>query len=164
MDDDLEPSDPDRPLSTQRSDAPPSQTLDLYSFPRRFDLASMMVVSAAYGLLFASMRFYDAGIPLVSVTGGLFAVVGIGQAVLHKGENPRVASFQVGGVYCALAWLIAGLVRGFSHTDFCFAAGFGLFFGPVLGYLAGACVGGVFLIADYLRKGAARVKRLLRRN
>lgn len=68
----------------------------IYSAPRRFDLFTVMIVTAAYALLLGGMsalRFP----PVVSgYVAGFITLVGIGQAVLFGGRWPRFASVVSG--------------------------------------------------------------------
>jgi hypothetical protein len=129
------------------------QSPQVFAAPRRYDLATMFTVSIAYALLFAGLRSLGADPPLVGLIGGFFTFVGIAQAILFGGNSPRKASCIAGAVY------LAGFVVAESVA---FAAGVSLFrllgllcygiWGLVLGYVGGAIVGGVFLIADFLRR------------
>jgi hypothetical protein len=131
--------------------APPEK---IYSAPRRFDLATIFVVTFAYSLLFAVLSGLGAP-PALSVIFGVFiTVVGIGQAVLYGGNNARVASVISGaiiGVPIAL-----GLTIWASRTSpgalLILMTPLGAALGALCGYLAGTLVGGVFLVADKLRR------------
>jgi hypothetical protein len=133
----------------------------IYSAPRRFDLATIFVVTFAYSLLFGVMgyvtNYLDFPRSFSLFVGAFITLVGIGQAMLYGGQNARVASLLVGAVLCVLLNLI-GVVWPPRH-----ASGIGLFFvlpfsaafGAGFGYMAGALVGGVFLVADKLRTNFA---------
>ena len=135
-----------------------SEEEELFSFPRRFDLASMLSISTGYAILFAVMRLFSASPELTFGTGGLIALVGVSQAVLFDGKSPRTASLIVGGLYCAI---VIGIVIANSHHRS--GAVFGgvvlaLFWGPPAGYLCGTLVGGIFLIAEYVRRAIAKFR------
>ena len=131
------------------------EPIELFSFPRRFDLASMMAISTSYALLFALMQFLMASPAFMFATGGLFAAVAVGQAVLFGGESPRGASLLVGGLYCAIVGgAITAQSMRYIHEVVGFVC-FALFWGPPAGYLAGGLVAGIFLIAEYGRRAAA---------
>ncbi len=125
----------------------------VYSAPRRFDLATIFVVTAAYSLLLGAMS------PLRSPTAsilvaGFITLVGISQAVLFKGRQPRMASVLVGVTLYSITmlgyWLLSG-PRLMPNAVLLIAGTYTIVAGAILGYLAGACVGGVFLLADVLR-------------
>jgi hypothetical protein len=131
--------------------APPEK---IYSAPRRFDLATIFVVTFAYSLLFGVLSGLGAP-PALSVIFGVFiTVVGIGQAVLYGGNNARVASVITGAVVgVPVAW---GLITMESPRNMVawliLFAPLGIVLGGLCGYLAGTLVGGVFLVADKLRQ------------
>ena len=125
----------------------------VYSAPRRFDLATIFVVTSAYAILFGGLSALDA-FPIVSfVIGGFVTFVGIGQAVLFRGEKPRSASMLVGVVLHAIIWIGAWVAfpRMYPAALILFIAGYAVVGGVILGYCAGTLVGGVFLVADKLR-------------
>ena len=118
----------------------------IYSAPRRFDIATVLTVMAAYALLFTAMRLLGWEPATLGVVGGFVTAVGIGQALLFGGNAPRIASVVVGAAYWAFAVTVASggnVCLGFSS----------LFWGGVSGYVAGTLVGGVFLVADAVRRG-----------
>jgi len=127
----------------------------VYSAPRRFDLATIFIVTVAYSLLFALMSVL--GLPAgVSLTvAGFITVVGVGQAALFRGEKPRLASAIVGLVIysvCMLGvWIISGR-RIYDASTFVLASAAIAAGGVLLGYVAGACVGAVFMLAEYMRR------------
>jgi hypothetical protein len=131
----------------------PSTTSELYSAPRRFDLATIFVVTAAYSLLFGIMTALGASPVLKIMFGGLVTIVAVAQALFLKVANPRGVSIVAG----AIAHTFISLVVWFVDPDVFFRSLFltvfinGAFGGIVLGYLAGVMVGGVFLVADKLR-------------
>jgi hypothetical protein len=134
----------------------PANTSGLYAAPRRFDLATIFVVTAAYSLLFGALTALDAvfhfgPLPLV-ILGLVLAVVGITQAFCHGMANPRGASVVAGGGAFVLFYLLAVVfLPELFSSWFTSEIVIGLFFAPVCGYIAGVLVGGVFLIADKLR-------------
>ncbi|TWU04478.1 hypothetical protein [Stieleria varia] len=125
---------------------------DLFSFPRRFDLASLLAISTGYSLLFAAVHLLDGGVYVGFAIGGFLATVAIAQAVLMGGKKPREASVIAGGVYSLTVIVVGAAFAGeFGMELMCAIVG-GLFWGPPAGYLAGTLVGGVFLVADALRR------------
>lgn len=143
----------DRYLSKQSSDAPA-----LYAAPRRFDLASIFAVTAAYSLLFTGLALLDAGPTTKLVIGSFITIVGIGQPLLEDRINPRGASILVG----AAAGLLFAVIVWWNLPDaqliaFTLLIAIGSFLGGACGYLAGALVAGVFLVADLLRSRRVRL-------
>jgi len=127
----------------------------VYSAPRRFDLATMFVVTSAYVFMFAAMtslRFP----PVASILSATFiTLVGIGQSVLFAGRKPRTASIAVGAAtyyVFTVGWFM--ITSHFADVEqvFRFMMISGVVSGVALGYIAGVLVGGVFLIADKLRR------------
>lgn len=130
-----------------------SQQSKIYSVPRRFDLATIFVVTAAYSLLLGTISGFG-GHPLISLgVGGFITMVGLGQALLFGGQKPRLASVLVGTVCYFLPIIIMTFVAGPSMPRGILPWMLlqGVVFAPVFGYFAGVLVGGVFLVADLLR-------------
>jgi putative addiction module component (TIGR02574 family) len=147
-----------RNIVKNRSRPQPAAASKLYSAPRRFDLFTIMLVTAAYAVLLSLMsavRFP----PVVSCYVAAFiTVVAIGQALLSGLSMPRAASVYTGMVayfFCTISY--AFVDRRFELSQ-AIPMGilFGLLFGGILGYLAGVLVGGVFLVADVLRQRYGR--------
>ena len=144
------------------------QSPSVYSAPRRYDLATMFVVSVAYAVLFAVMRSLQAG-PLMFVTIGLFfTVIAAAQALLFKGNSPRLASCIAGSLYLvgsnAAVFLLTSVnpLQPFRIVSSILPAAGGLICvavsGAICGYIGGALVAGVFLAADQLRRGRQFLK------
>jgi hypothetical protein len=129
----------------------------LYSAPRRFDLYTLLVVMAAFSLLLGCLSGIGAP-PAFSLVLAIFVVlVGLGQALLLGGRRPRLASMLVGLVCFALPFFVFALAAASSAGDipafFVIAALLQtLIFGPLFGYIAGALIGGVFLLAEVFRR------------
>ncbi|MCC6509290.1 MAG: hypothetical protein IT423_09295 [Pirellulaceae bacterium] len=120
----------------------------IYSVPRRFDLATLFVVSNAFALLFALLAFigYDSLTKLLWFA--YISGVGVSQAVLYAGRAPRLSSVVSGGVLLAILGAPVSEDLDFGSI---FSPLMMLIFGLPIGYLSGAVIGGVFLIADKLR-------------
>jgi hypothetical protein len=134
-----------------RKARPPAK---VYSAPRRFDLATIFVVTLAYSLLLGAMSAMTFP-PVASLfVAGFVSLVGIGQAVLFGGARPRTSSVLVGIVLyvCAMlgVWILGGQ-RMYPTELMLIMASYSLVGGAILGYLAGALVGGVFLVAEKIR-------------
>lgn len=124
----------------------------LYSAPRRFDLATMLVVTTAYGILFAGMKllnFPKGGFFLVA---GLITVVGVAQSLFHNWRNPRAVSVLAGMTCYAVIAVWDRIETGF-YVQIGTAVIGAVLSGGMLGYFFGVGVAGVFLLADYLRCG-----------
>ena len=128
--------------------------IDVFSAPRRFDLATLFVVSIAYSVLFATVRAVNWGIMANALLGGLVTITGLAQAVLFHGEKPRFASVLAGAAYGPIAITIYSYsFRRPPDTDeLVVNAIMSIPLGAMFGYLAGAMVGGVFLTAHHIRK------------
>ncbi|MEM9186575.1 MAG: hypothetical protein AAGB00_08785 [Planctomycetota bacterium] len=134
---------------------------DVYSAPRRFDLATVIVVTAAFCLLLGTMQ--ASGVPAAAMAyiAGGFAMVGVAQAVLWRGESPRYASMTAGAGYLALTPLVSLWLTGdFWPAGVLLALMVSLAVqGAIAGYLAGGIIGGVFLLTDYVRQALDRCGR-----
>jgi hypothetical protein len=125
----------------------------IFSVPRRFDLATVLVVTTAYSILLGGFSGLHAH-PLATVSvAGFVTLIGLGQALLFRGRKPRLSSILV-GIFVfeccfGLMWFQA------SPPDLSFALLFSLIavaYGVILGYLTGTLIGGVFLLADVIRR------------
>ncbi len=129
-----------------------SHASGLYSAPRRFDLATIFVVTAAYSLLLGGLSAFGTPPVLMVVIAGLMAIIAAAQAMFLQAFNPRGVSIVTGAIALpVMLWIIwltphNALPRSFLATLF-----FGIPLGAVAGYLLGTLVGGVFLVADLLR-------------
>jgi len=135
---------------------------DLYAAPRSFDLATMLVVTSAFALLFTVMTLLDAPFGLFLYFAGLVTVVGIAQSLFSSKYNPRVIS-NFAGLAFHIAWTLVLVVlvlagigvsrNGDTWTfDWLICPMFAVtFVSPAVGYLSGALVAGTFLVADHLR-------------
>jgi hypothetical protein len=132
----------------------------IYSVPRKVDLATLLVITVFYACLFALMNLLRVDFWSFLAIGGFFSFIGISQAILLKGESPRAASMVAGAIYLAAIFVFSG--AGFDkslHPILRIALFLGTSIqGVLLGYLGGSCVGGIFLIIDYVRTGLARFR------
>jgi hypothetical protein len=132
----------------------------VYSAPRRFDIFTLMVVTVAYAFLFMLASLVGtinktASVWFSAVIGLFLAYVAVAQVFLFQGKSTRLAS-MVAGVTAVAIWLLVVVVR-FSDAMYApYQLAWGIFcscvWGAGMGYLAGATVGGVFLISDVLRR------------
>jgi hypothetical protein len=138
----------------------PAGTSGLYSAPRRFDLATIFVVTAAYSILFGAMsalNYYFGPLTKVAV-GILVTVVAVAQAFYKDSANPRGVSVLTGAITQTMIMLLIEIFapRLFPEPALLVVIVYGMLGGAVSGYLAGVLVGGVFLVADALRKRYTR--------
>jgi hypothetical protein len=131
----------------------------IYSVPRRFDLATIFVVTLAYSLLFGAMKAISFPPIISAIVAGFLSMVGTAQAFLFGGKQPRTASIIAGTLIYTLSiaatWIATG-PRFYSTPGLLISASFTIAGGAMLGYLAGVSVGGVFLVADKLRTRLSR--------
>lgn len=143
-----------RILSNRPARTPTFVGTKIYSAPRRFDLATIFAVTAAYSLLLGGMSALRFPPILSAYVAAFITLVGVGQAVLFGGKKPRLASYLTG----MAAYFLLGVIS-FSIDRPRFDIGemiafvmlFAVVFGGLLGYCAGVLVGGVFLVADVVR-------------
>jgi hypothetical protein len=136
----------------------------VYSAPRRFDLTTILVVTAGYAVLFGGLKMIFSSLGETSgvaiTIGGFVTAVGIGQALLYGGRKPRTASIMVGAVLSSIIMVGFSLWstrRGMTGSMLPFIVVYGAVSGIIYGYLAGVLVGGVFLVADLVRRRFKRV-------
>jgi hypothetical protein len=135
---------------------------DSYGAPRVFDLFTLMAITLAFALMFAFLRLLEP-ILMINISGvsiylGTFVTgIAIFQLALWGGKRPRLASL-VGGPFLVLVMTWWGEVWRNSVNAFDLTGQtwqmYGvsaLIFGIPGGYIGGAMVAGVFLIADLLR-------------
>lgn len=132
----------------------PSHTSDLYTAPRRFDLATIFVVTAAYSLVLGGLTAMGWP-PVFKVIVSLFAAaIAVAQALFKTRANPRSVSIVTGvAVGTLFTWIgyAAGAHRVLPIPLPVATILLGLVVGSISGYLIGTCVGGVFLVADMVR-------------
>lgn len=146
---------------TQNSELP-SEVIDskIYSAPKRFDIATMMVVTVAYAFLFMLISTVvgmnnSTSVWASAIIGLYLAYIAIAQIVLFKGDEPRFASVVAGAAAFSLTVFAVSAFGNENNGIWnCLAMAFlaGVFFGAPVGYFAGATVGGVFLISDMRRR------------
>jgi putative addiction module component (TIGR02574 family) len=126
----------------------------LYAATRRFDLATIFIAMAVYSVLLAGMSVLQFH-PSAKIYLGVFVVVvAIGQAFLEPFVDARRASIFVGAGFHTLCSLIFWITLTGGPPVFSFILIVlinGLIGGATMGYMAGALVGGVYLIADVIR-------------
>lgn len=128
-------------------DKPPSEP-ELFSVPRRFDLATILVAMTAAAILFGGMTLLNFPASSFALIAGLFAAVAVGQALGARANRPRAASIIAAVIY----WLAIEIVESRdgpeNYTEnLCWVP----ITGVSTGYLAGVLVAGVFLVSHRLR-------------
>lgn len=128
----------------------PAKHQRLYSAPKRFDLSTMLVVTTAYALLFATMKALDFREISFFYFSGLITFIGAAQSLLCSWQKPRTVSILAGLVFHMAMYVWAFRRAGYSL--YMIADLFQmLFFGTILSYFCGVLVGGVFLVSEFLR-------------
>lgn len=138
-----------RTMLRRRHERPSEKTL--YSVPRRFDIATLLVVSLVYSLLFALLRFVNAPWQVFLFVGLLTVVIGVAQALFPYGNEPRRASLVAGMLYMQVWCFILGFAEGRLTAGLCGAFA-SVVVGPPVGYFTGVVEAGVFLVADKVRR------------
>lgn len=136
---------------------------DLFSVPRRFDLATVLVAMAAFAILFAGLLLHDAPPSVLAFLGGFLALVAAAQWITSRWNRPRTASVLAG----ILIYLVASVVEAYFITPrmglpqlIAILLISGTLSGSIAGYLGGVLVGGVFLVSHYLREWLGRGKHV----
>ena len=132
---------------------------ELYKVPRKFDISTLFAVTTAFALLFGLFGQLGHGPAVLLAIFVYITGVGLAQAVLFGGLAPRAASILAGAVLLS-AGLVFTLPSGLIVVDF-ILFWFHFFWTLPIGYFTGALIGGVFLIADKIRKALdARAARM----
>ncbi len=142
---------------------PPTNDNRQAGVPRRFGIGSIMVVTAAFALLFYVLKFAQQSIQTCAFVTGFVAVVGISQAVLFGGRRPREASIIAGCVYLTVSAAIQYEyfdVRSRDHylISLEIVILFGMLIGIVSGYLTGILIGGVFMFIEAAKRRCRRTQ------
>jgi hypothetical protein len=125
--------------------------------PRRFGIGSLLAVTAACAVFFSILRCRGCPPLAFAILGSFFALVGIGQAVLFGGKEPRKASMLVGAAVFCLGVFVTEI---FFHTPvpisdllawICLLMAAGSV-GSIFGYLAGSLIAGIFLVLDRIER------------
>ena len=118
--------------------------------PRRFGVGVMLVITTMYAVLFAVIQRASAwNFAVIAI---FFTLVGLAQAVLFKGRNPRRASAVTGVVFGVLLVLVSSrsvpILRQLAiPCPLPLAILLGRFW-ALFGYLAGGLIAGVFLFLN----------------
>jgi hypothetical protein len=126
----------------------------LYHATRRFDLATIFVAMAVYSVLLGLMSLAQFEPVTKIYLGAFIVVIGVGQALLEPYVDARRASMIVGAAFhtvCSLVFWSVTDARWFPDSFFVVVVLNGLGLGALMGYMSGALVGGIYLLADVLR-------------
>jgi hypothetical protein len=128
---------------------------DVFSVPRRFDLATVLVAMAAFSLLFAGLLLLDAPPSVLAYLGGFLALVAAAQWIASNWNRPRTASVVAG----ILIYWVAGVAETLLMSPrmglpqlIAIQLVSATLAGSIAGYLGGVLVGGIFLVSHYLRE------------
>jgi hypothetical protein len=130
---------------------------EAYGAPRVFDLFTLLAITLAFAMLFGGIQVLKPALgegttAVTAVVAAYVTGIAVAQLALWGGALPRLASI-VGG---PVVWILVGTVLGlFEGTSLPGAVGGALCSSPVgfiTGYLGGAVVAGVFLVADGFRQ------------
>jgi len=164
---DLPPLEPDKNLPS-----PASQSIretgqwlervlgsESYGAPRVFDLFTLLAITLAFAMLMASLRLLQplllGELETLTTAIGLFvAGIAVFQMALWGGNNPRLASLLAGPVLLFVLSVSFNAGQPAKLLDprlYAAALCSSVFLGLPAGYLGGAMVAGVFLIADFFR-------------
>jgi hypothetical protein len=129
--------------------------------PKTFGMSAILGIMTALAMLFACLRWLDAW-PVFYFFFSALALVICG-AQMFSGKTPRLASIVAGAITLPLFSLGALLFDDDAKAGFiCLLIGF-IPFGALMGYLAGTCAAGVFLVMDMLEP-YLQGRRLMRRD
>ncbi len=130
-----------------------------YGAPRVFDLYTLLAVTLAFAVIFAFLRLIepalDTNIANVAIAIGIFSTLtAIAQLALWGGKKPRIASVVSGPPIWMLLWLsvLAANPRALMDPSNWIGMLCSSVLGIPAGYLGGALVAGVFLLADKFRQ------------
>jgi hypothetical protein len=122
----------------------------VYGARQRFDLATILVLFVLFSLGFGLMAMLNVFPGVQLWLAGLLVWLAAAQAIFER-SCPRRVSRIAGLIYCGIVTpLIVGVIGG-ELGYLAFISGW--IFGVFIGYLGGALVAGVFLVADILRGG-----------
>jgi hypothetical protein len=131
-----------------------------FGVPRRFGIGTIMIITAAFGVLLSSLQALGAPPGVVWFVVIFVSLIGVGQMLLFGARQPRRASIIRGAVCLPLMTLTTLSLNGPRGPNreapcaFCAA----VIFGGGFGYLAGGVVAGVFLVMDAIEHALGRAR------
>ncbi len=118
--------------------------------PCQFGISTLLVITAMYAVLFATLRAFHAPPSVFVLVALFFTAVGLGRRFLFKGRQPAWASMIVGACFFVGLYLVYWVVgRGYLHHPFLLAPFDpleGALFGAIMGYLVGLLIAAAFLL------------------
>lgn len=124
-----------------------------YAVPKRLSMAALLAIMTALPFLFGGLRFLEAPPVIYLFLGTLVMIISLAQ--MFFGRVPRQASVAVGAVLLPPFLLGAFLAYGSDpygpnlFEGICLAV-VCIPMGGFVGYLAGACTAGIFLLMETL--------------
>lgn len=142
--------------------APASESVAMYPLeppreeqtgvPRRFGIGVLMIMTAAFaavcGVLQSLGMSAEVGPLVIGTVGVLLFGVSVGQVLLFRSKNPRLASVIVGSLLFPIEILAVLFLLDSSGLEFFGFAALAVLAGPLAGYLAGGLTAGLFLILN----------------
>ncbi len=128
-----------------------------YGAPRVFDLFTLLAITLFFAVLFALLGLLAPALDasasdLTFVISAFVTIVGFSQMWLFGSNNPRLASLVSGPVgFSLISWTQMMISGRFRIEGIVVSLCVSIFLGPLFGYLGGAVVAGVFLVADKFR-------------
>ena len=139
-----------------------SQAPRVYGAPRVFDVYTLLAVTLAFGLLVSGLQLLQT-LLITQMTEAIVAVslftaaIALCQAIMFGGKRPRLASLVGGPLLLVGSVMTASFYDGnitFALTPWLALSALGV----MAGYLGGAVVAGVFLVAENARRLVQRRK------
>jgi hypothetical protein len=130
-----------------------TDSVGLFSAPRKFDILTILVVTTAYAAVFALLRAINFSGIAVLIVAAFFTSVALGQAILFGAKHPRWASALVGSLFFVVM-IIGNLLidQQSPRPDLLLGMIWSiLIFGAFAGYIGGVFVGFVFMVAHGIR-------------
>lgn len=128
--------------------------------PRRFSIGTMLGLTAVFAVLLGVLRMLGFGPIGMVIVAGWLLLIAVAQAVLFKGQRPRLASSVAGMGSVAVLYAFAvgssiyhGVPPGLFIPQLlvgCFCV---LPFAALFGYLTGIVLAGVILVSTRVRSG-----------
>ena len=137
---------------------------EVYGVPRVFDLFTLMAITMAFALLFALLKLVSPAFDISATTltiliSGYVTLIAVAQMVLFGGDN-KMASGGRSFSCCPYAWPSDPIEWAGVTMTLVLSLFLSILFGFFLGYLSGAVVAGVLLVADGFRGRSAKAMRL----
>ena len=123
----------------------------VYSFSRRFDLATVFIAVALWAVALTLCRILTFSWQVTAFISFLLLVVALAQFLFSSLGRPRTVSVVAGVVYAVVGESL--LFVYIANTVFLIPT---MMMGAFLGYVAGVCIAAAPLISDLLHSAARR--------